>query len=140
MNINEYLKQLEKDDLRIQAIKRKIERLENRAYNLSSKPMDSDRVQKTSNKDRIADLTVQIMTEKERLERLQDDNEYRIDTLTEHILSIDDPDQSKVLYYQLIEQKNCVEIADTMDKAPKTIHNISTNARKSLAKLFVGNE
>lgn len=140
MNINEYLKQLEKDDLRIQAIKRKIERLENRAYNLSSKPMDSDRVQKTGNNDRIADLTVQIMTEKERLERLQDDNEYRIDTLTEHILAIDDPDQSKVLYYQLIEQKNCVEIADTMDKAPKTIHNISTNARKSLAKIFTGNE
>lgn len=137
MTATEYIDSLDKDDFRIERCKRKIERLEVLSLNLNSKPFDNDRVKSSGSKDRIGDLTVKILEEKEKLAKLIDDTEDKREYIVNQIDSMDNLDYSKILYYRHIEKMRYEDIADMLDLAPKTIRNNHTAALKTLNRTFI---
>lgn len=136
MRAIEYISKLDREDFRIERCRLKIERLETLAENRSSKPFDNDRVKSSGSKDRIGDLTVKIMEEKERLERLIAENEERRDFIEEQIDKIPDISHSKIIFYHHIEKMNYAEIADMLDLSPKTVRNNHSEALKQLDKIL----
>lgn len=136
MRAIEYISKLDREDFRIERCRLKIERLETLAENRSSKPFDNDRVKSSGSKDRIGDLTVKIMEEKERLERLIAENEEHRDFIEEQIDKIPDISHSKIIFYHHIEKMNYAEIADMLDLSPKTVRNNHSEALKQLDKIL----
>lgn len=136
MRAIEYISKLDREDFRIERCRLKIERLETLAENRSSKPFDSERVKTSGSKDRIGDLTIKIMEEKERLERLIAENEEHRDFIEEQIDKIPDISHSKIIFYHHIEKMNYVEIADMLDLSPKTVRNNHSEALKQLDKIL----
>jgi len=136
MRAIEYISKLDREDFRIERCRLKIERLETLAENRSSKPFDNERVKTSGSKDRIGDLTIKIMEEKERLERLIAENEEHRDFIEEQIDKIPDISHSKIIFYHHIEKMNYVEIADMLDLSPKTVRNNHSEALKQLDKIL----
>lgn len=132
MTIKECLKEIDKADFRIKACQDKIERLETLAHNLSSKPFDTDRVQSSGNKDRIGDITIRIIDEKERLLNMSIRNEELLDDLTYRIGKLENPKHSKALYYLYIDGLRYTEIAEKMDLSVGTVKNLCSVGSKIL--------
>ena len=137
MRAIDYIESLEKDEFRIERCRLKIERLENLARNLSSKPFDNDRIQSSGSKDRIGDLAVKIIREKERYNSLIAENEEKKDYIDTQIDKIENVNYSKVIFYIHVERRSYNSVADLMDKEVQTIRNMHTKAMKELEKTFV---
>lgn len=137
MTAIECIRQIESNEFYIEKTKKRIEELENYAKNLSSKPFDRERVKTSGDKDRVANLTVRIMDEKEKLIRFVIDNEDLRVYVMNQIDNIDDLTLEKILYYRHFEKKGYPEIADLLDLSPKTVRNQHSKAIKILEKTFI---
>jgi len=136
MKAIEYIDSLDREDFRIERCRLKIERLETLAENRSSKPFDNDRVKTSGSKDRIGDLTVKIMQEKDRLERLISENEQRREYIEDQLDRLEDISHSKIIFYRHIEKKNYGEIAEILDLSPRTVRDSHSKALRELEKVF----
>lgn len=137
MNALDYIKSLDTADFRIEKCQRKIERLEIIAQNLSSKPFDNDRVKSSGSKDRIGDLTIRIIEEKNHLAKLMDENEKKREYVISQIDKIEDLRFQKIIYYRHIDKTKYEDIADILDLAPKTVRDYYSKAMKEYERVFV---
>ena len=137
MNALDYIKSLDTADFRIEKCQRKIERLEIIAQNLSSKPFDNDRVKSSGSKDRIGDLAVRIIEEKNHLAKLMDEIEEKREYVISQIDKIEDLRFQKIIYYRHIDKTKYEDIADILDLAPKTVRDYYSKAMKEYERVFV---
>ena len=141
MTAIDYIQSLERIDFRIERKKDKIERLEILAQNLSSKPFDSDRVKTSGTKDRIGDLAIKIMEEKQSLAKLIEETEEKRDYVSEQIENMDNLIFSKIIYYRHVEKKSYEDITTMLDDekeySVQSVKNMHTKAIKEFNKTFI---
>lgn len=136
MRAIDYIENLDREDFRIERCRLKIERLETLAENRSSKPFDNDRVMSSGSKDRIGDLSVKILEEKERLNRLISEKEQRREYIEDQLDRLEDISHSKIIFYHSIEKKDYREIAEILNLSPRTVRDTHSKALRELEKVF----
>jgi hypothetical protein len=108
---------------------------------LSSKPFDSDRVKTSGTKDRIGDLAIKIMEEKQSLARLIEETEEKRDYVSEQIENMDNLIFSKIIYYRHVEKKSYEDITTMLDDekeySVQSVKNMHTKAIKEFNKTFI---
>lgn len=137
MTASDYIKSIEKVDFAIDKCKKKIEYLEALAENRSSKPFDNDRVQSSKSKDRIGDIAVILIGERNKLSDLIEKNVRKRDYLEEQIDKIDNLDYQRIIYYRHLDRMRYEDIAEILDISPQTVQNKHSKAMKELFKVFI---